>query len=88
MPCMTYDLLVKVRPWEFEGSAGSGMVLTRLTSFWEIRGDYSSFLWGKRDVGSETTYDMGLWGVDSADCFRTCVPYHGVGEGTGREERG
>jgi hypothetical protein len=39
---------------------------------------------GGGDIGSETTYDMGLWGVDSAGCFRTCVPYHGVGEGTGR----
>jgi len=27
------------------------------------------------DVGSETTYDMGLLGADSASCLRTYVPY-------------
>ena len=29
-------------------------------------------------VGSETTYDMGLLGTDSAICSRTYVPYHGT----------
>jgi len=31
---------------------------------------------GEGDVGSQTTYDMGLLGADSASCFRTYVPYY------------
>jgi len=31
---------------------------------------------GKGDVGSETTYDIGLLVADSASCFRTYVPYY------------